>query len=122
MGFSRQEYWCEFLCPPPDLPDPGVESISTASLALQAGSLPTEPPWKPLEKSEKEEQIKTQVRAKKEIIKIRVAINKFENRNKERKSSSLHLPSEPNSLCFGEYFILRKNFRKQALIQCFKIF
>ena len=86
MGFSRQEYWCEFLCPPPDLPDPGVESISTASLALQAGSLPTEPPWKPLEKSEKEEQIKTQVRAKKEIIKIRVAINKFENRNKERKS------------------------------------
>ena len=26
MGFSRQEYWSELLCPPPgDLPDPGIE-------------------------------------------------------------------------------------------------
>ena len=26
MGFSRQEYWGGFPCPPPgDLPDPGIE-------------------------------------------------------------------------------------------------
>ena len=26
MGFSRQEYWHGFPCPPPgDLPDPGIE-------------------------------------------------------------------------------------------------
>ena len=65
MGFSRQEYWSGLLCPPPDFPDPRIEPISTVSLALQVGSLPTEPAGKPLEKSEKEEQIKTQVRAKK---------------------------------------------------------
>ena len=38
MGFSRQEYWSGFLCPPPgDLPDPGIEPTSPAS---QADSLP----------------------------------------------------------------------------------
>ena len=26
MGFSRQEYWSGWLCPPPeDLPNPGIE-------------------------------------------------------------------------------------------------
>ena len=64
MGFSREEYWCGLLCPPPDLPDPGVELKSPASLALQAGYLCTEPPGKPLGNSEKENQIKTQVRAR----------------------------------------------------------
>jgi len=35
MGFSRQEYWSGLLCPPPgDLPDPGIEPTSPASLAL----------------------------------------------------------------------------------------
>ena len=49
MGFSRHEYWSELLCPPPcDLPNPGIEPISPASPTLQAGSLPTEPPGKPL--------------------------------------------------------------------------
>ena len=47
-GFSRQEYWSGLPCPPPgDLADPGIEPISPASPALQAGHLPTEPPRKP---------------------------------------------------------------------------
>ena len=38
MGFSRQEYWGGFPCPPPgDLPNPGIEP---GSPALQADSLP----------------------------------------------------------------------------------
>ena len=42
MGFSRQEYWSGLPCPPPgDLPDPGIEPRSPA---LQADSLPSEPP------------------------------------------------------------------------------
>ena len=44
MGFSRKEYWSGLSCPPPgDLPDPGIEHRSPA---LQAASLPTEPPGK----------------------------------------------------------------------------
>ena len=40
-AFSRQEYWSWLPCPPPgELPNPG-------SPALQADSLPTEPPGKP---------------------------------------------------------------------------
>ena len=35
MGFPRQEYWSELPFPPPgDLPYPGLEPISFASLAL----------------------------------------------------------------------------------------
>ena len=46
MGFSRQGYWSGLPCPPPgNLPDPGIEPVS---LALQADSLPTEPPGKPI--------------------------------------------------------------------------
>ena len=46
MGFPRQEYWREFPFPSPgDLPDPGIEPRSPA---LQADSLPTEPPGKPI--------------------------------------------------------------------------
>ena len=49
MGISRQEYWSGLLCPPPgDLPDPGTEPVSPASLALRASSLPTEPLGKPI--------------------------------------------------------------------------
>ena len=41
MGFSRQEYWGGFPCPPPgDLPDPGIEHISPVSPALQVDTLP----------------------------------------------------------------------------------
>ena len=41
MGFPRQEYWSGLPFPPPgDLPDPGIELMSPAPPALQAGSLP----------------------------------------------------------------------------------
>ena len=40
MGFSRQEYWSGLPFPPlGDLPDPGIEPVSPASLALQVDSL-----------------------------------------------------------------------------------
>ena len=42
VGFSRQEYWSGLPFPPPgDLPDP---EIKPGSPALQADSLPSEPP------------------------------------------------------------------------------
>ena len=45
VGFSRQDYWSGLPCPPlGDLPDPGVEPRFPA---LQADSLPSEPPGKP---------------------------------------------------------------------------
>ena len=45
MGFSRQEYWSGLSFPSPgDLPDLGIEPESPA---LQAESVPTEPPGKP---------------------------------------------------------------------------
>ena len=47
MGFSRQEYWSGLPFPSlGDLPNPGVEPTSPVSPALQADSLPTEPPGK----------------------------------------------------------------------------
>ena len=48
MGLSRQEYWSGLPFPPPgDLPNPQIEPTSPAALALQADSLPSEPPAKP---------------------------------------------------------------------------
>ena len=45
MGFSRQEHWSGLPFPSlGDLPDPGVKPGSSA---LQADSLPSEPPGKP---------------------------------------------------------------------------
>ena len=45
MGFPRQKYWSGLPCPSPgDLPDP---VIKPGSPALQADSLPPEPPGKP---------------------------------------------------------------------------
>ena len=45
MGFSRQEYWSGLPFPSPgDFPDPGIKPRSPA---LQADSLPSEPPGKP---------------------------------------------------------------------------
>ena len=45
MGFFRQEYWSGLPFPPPeDLPDPGIEPWTPA---MQADSLPFEPPGKP---------------------------------------------------------------------------
>ena len=46
MEFSRQEYWSGLPCPPPgDLPDSGIEPRSPT---LQADSLLSEPPGKPM--------------------------------------------------------------------------
>ena len=46
MGFSRQEYWSGLPFPSPgDFPAPGIEP---GSLALQADSLPSEPPGQSL--------------------------------------------------------------------------
>ena len=46
MGFSRQEYWSGLLFPSPgDFPDPGIEPRSPT---LQADTLPSEPPGKPI--------------------------------------------------------------------------
>ena len=45
MGLFRQEYWSALPFPSPgDLSDPGIEPRSPA---LQADSLPAEPPGKP---------------------------------------------------------------------------
>ena len=41
MGFSKQEYWSGFLCPPlGDLHDPGIQPRSPVSSALQADTIP----------------------------------------------------------------------------------
>ena len=46
VGFSRQESWSGLPSPPPgDLPNPGIEP---RTLALQADSLLSEPPGKPI--------------------------------------------------------------------------
>ena len=46
MGFSKQEYWSGLPFPSPgDLPNPGIEP---GSPALQADSLPSEPPGRPI--------------------------------------------------------------------------
>ena len=46
-GFSRQEYWSRLPFPSPgDLSNPGIEHASLMSPALEAGSLPPEPPGK----------------------------------------------------------------------------
>ena len=45
MGFPRQEYWNGLPFPPPgDLTNSGIKPVSPA---LQADSLPIEPPGKP---------------------------------------------------------------------------
>ena len=44
MGFSRQEFWSGLHNPLGDLPNPGSEPRSPA---LQADTLPSEPPGKP---------------------------------------------------------------------------
>ena len=42
VGFSRQEYWSELLCPPPvDLPHPEIEPASLISLTSAGGFFTT---------------------------------------------------------------------------------
>ena len=44
MAFSRQEYWSELPFPSPgDFPNPGIEPMSFASLALAGGFFTTAP-------------------------------------------------------------------------------
>ena len=46
MWFSRGDYWNGLPFPSPvDLPDPGIKPMSPA---LEADSLPSEPPGKPI--------------------------------------------------------------------------
>ena len=46
MGFSRQEYWSRWSCPPPrDLPDPGMEPASLMSPALAGRFFTTSATW-----------------------------------------------------------------------------
>ena len=46
VGFSRQEYWRGWPCPPPgSLPDTGMESTSLMSPALAGGFLTTSATW-----------------------------------------------------------------------------
>ena len=46
MGFSRQEYWSGFPCPPPgDLPNPGIRPISLMSPALAGGLFTASAIW-----------------------------------------------------------------------------
>ena len=57
LGFSRQEYWSGLPLPSRgDLPNPGSEH---RSLALQADSLPSEPPGKPLIMTEADVKLRT---------------------------------------------------------------
>ena len=44
LGFSRQEYWSGLLFPSPDLPHPGMESMSPT---LPVDSLPPDPQRSP---------------------------------------------------------------------------
>ena len=46
VGFSRQENWSGLPLPPPgDLPDPGIEPVSLAALALAGGFFTTSTTW-----------------------------------------------------------------------------
>ena len=45
VGFSRQEYWSGWPCPPPG--DPSNPETEPASPVLQADSSPSEPPGSP---------------------------------------------------------------------------
>ena len=46
MGFSREEYWSGWPCPPPgDLPHPGIEPVSLMPPALAGGFFTTSITW-----------------------------------------------------------------------------
>ena len=46
MGFSRQEYWSGWPCPPlGDLPNPGIKLTSLTSPALAGGFFTTSTTW-----------------------------------------------------------------------------
>ena len=41
VGFSRQEHWSGLPCPPPDLPNTGIEPVSLMYPALTGRFFPT---------------------------------------------------------------------------------
>ena len=46
VGFSTQDYWSGFPCPPPgDLPGPGIEPMSPMPLALAGKFFTTSASW-----------------------------------------------------------------------------
>ena len=46
MGFSKQEYWSGFPCPPPGgLPNPGIKPVSLRSPALAGGFFTDSTTW-----------------------------------------------------------------------------
>ena len=46
MGFSKQEYWSQLLClPPEDVPYPGIKPVSLMSPALAGRFLTTSTTW-----------------------------------------------------------------------------
>ena len=45
LGFCRQEYLGGLPCPPPDLPDSGIEPTSLTSPGLAGGFFTTSPTW-----------------------------------------------------------------------------
>ena len=46
MGFSREEYWSGWPCPPPgDLPHPGIEPVSLMPPALAGWFFVTSATW-----------------------------------------------------------------------------
>ena len=46
MGFSRQEYWSGWPCPPPgDLPNPGIETLPLTSPAVAGRFFTTSTTW-----------------------------------------------------------------------------
>ena len=52
MGFSRQENWSGFPCPPPgDLPDPGIEPVTLGSSALAGEFFNASATWETLIKA-----------------------------------------------------------------------
>ena len=66
MGFSRQESWSGLPFPSPGgLPDPGIEP---GSPALEADTLPSEPPDKSSHYTQKQNRLKTNVFIRPEMI------------------------------------------------------
>ena len=46
IGFSKQEYWNGFICPPPgNLPDPEIQAMSLISSALSGRFFTTNATW-----------------------------------------------------------------------------
>ena len=55
MGFSRQEYWSGWPCPPPgDLPVPGIKPMYLKSPTLAGGFFTTSATWEARERGKQE--------------------------------------------------------------------